>query len=191
MKKTLKSVLLTLSLSICACGSDNTPYDGATTSNDALPAPSEMMSNNQESEFAGVLIISEIMSSNDTAQMDEAGEFDDWIELYNDGETALNLAGWRIADENDYPSAFQFSDEVVIDAKGYLIVWADNDTEQGPLHASFKLSGDGEEIWLYDPEGFVVQHLIFGAIETDTTYGQQSDGDYAELDNPTPGAPNQ
>lgn len=123
--------------------------------------------------------------------MDEQGEFDDWLELFNTGDTDLNLSGWRIADENAYDDAFEFSDTVTIDAQGYLLVWADNDTEQGPLHASFKLSADGEAVWLYDAEGLVVQHLTFGAFEADTTYGRQVDGMYETLPASTPGAANQ
>ena len=90
-----------------------------------------------------------------------------------------------------FEEAFELTTDAVIDSKGYLIVWADKETDQGPLHASFKLSGDGEEIWLYDADGGLVQTLTFGSIDTDTTYGRLSDGRYDNLPTPTPNAPNE
>src|SRR5690606_2261306 len=62
---------------------------------------------------------------------------------------------------------------------------------QGPLHASFKLSKDGEEIGLFDPAGNLIDGRQFGPQLTDVAFGRLAGGTgwFALLD-PTPGRPN-
>ena len=43
--------------------------------------------------FTAVPLITEFVASNDTGLQDENGDRSDWIELFNDGDTALDLAG--------------------------------------------------------------------------------------------------
>ena len=38
------------------------------------------------------------MSSNFSAMQDEDGKYNDWIEIYNTGNTAVNLAGYGLSD---------------------------------------------------------------------------------------------
>ena len=103
------------------------------------------------------LFINEIMAKNDNVIADEAGEFDDWIELYNAGTSPVNLAGYYFSEEITDPTFWEIPDTdpslTTIPAGGYLIIWADKDPEQGPHHIDFKLSADGQEIYLYGPDG--------------------------------------
>jgi len=46
--------------------------------------------------------MNEICSSNSSLVADEAGQFDDWIELLNSGNTAVNLQGWSIGKESNW-----------------------------------------------------------------------------------------
>jgi hypothetical protein len=71
-------------------------------------------------------------------------------------------------------------------------VWTDDEPDQGPLHASFALARDGEQIGLYDPAGTPVSTFSFGPQETDVSYGRLQDGgeNLGTLPVPTPGAPN-
>ena len=39
------------------------------------------------------LVINEILASNDGANTDENGEFDDWFEIYNTGAEAVDIGG--------------------------------------------------------------------------------------------------
>ena len=61
------------------------------------------------------VVINEIMYNTPSANPAE-----EWIELYNRGTNAANLAGWRISDGVSY--AFP---NVTIPAGGYLVVAAD------------------------------------------------------------------
>ena len=46
-----------------------------------------------EDIILGDLVINEIMAANDQTEADEYGEFDDWIEIYNNGDESINLLG--------------------------------------------------------------------------------------------------
>jgi hypothetical protein len=77
------------------------------------------------------------------------------------------------------------------------LVWADDDTDQNgftnQLHASFRLSQDGEVIALLAPNGQVVDSVSFGEQRTDISEGRSPDGQsapYIAFSSPTPARPN-
>ena len=46
-----------------------------------------------------VVLINELLAVNDTIISDEAGDFDDWFELYNPEDAEVDLTGWTITDD--------------------------------------------------------------------------------------------
>jgi len=122
------------------------------------------------------VVINELMSSNKTAVADEAGDFDDWIELYNNGDNSIDLSGYGLSDDAANLGKFKIPDGVSITGKGYLIIWADDDQEQGILHAQFKLSSIGETVFLTDPSNNVVDQIAFGEIPEDQTFARDPNG---------------
>ena len=141
-----------------------------------------------------VLFINEFMSSNDSAISDENGEFDDWIELFNGGDSDIYLPGYYLTDDFSRPRKWPLPD-VKINAKGFLLIWADEDGSQGQLHANFKLSADGEEIGLFKSDSIYtapVDTLTFPAQLADISYGRVFDGsaEWDFLTSPTPGTSN-
>ncbi|TWU48095.1 CotH kinase family protein [Rubripirellula reticaptiva] len=145
--------------------------------------------------LAGDLFINEIMADNDTIieDPDEAGAYEDWVEIYNAGTTAIDLGGKYLTDDVDAPTQWQFPAGSTIAAGDYLLIWADGETEQGDNHASFKLSASGETVALYDTDGTTLLDTIeFGAQSTDVAYGRSPDGSetLSVLTTPTPGAAN-
>lgn len=144
------------------------------------------------------LVINEFMASNDSSYADENGEFDDWIEVYNPSDFELDLGGVYITDTigDTTMTTWQIpagSDDTKIPAKGYLILWADKETDQGPLHVDIKLSGSGEDIALTAADGLtVIDQLTYTEQITDISYGRIPDGSatWGPLDPPTPGIPN-
>jgi hypothetical protein len=113
------------------------------------------------------VVINELMADNATTVTDPSGAFEDWIELYNRGEADLDLSGWYLSDKIDNPTKWSFPAGTQIPAGGYLIVWADEDGSQGPLHANFKLSKGGEAVLLSAPDQTRVDEIIFGPQQTD------------------------
>ena len=145
------------------------------------------------------LIINELMASNDAAYADEHGDYDDWIEIYNSNAFPVNVGGLYLTDDLDDPTQVQIPatapDTTTIPAGGFLVLWADKESEQGVLHLEFKLSGDGEQIGLAQVVGndtTFIDSLTFGPQWADTSYGYITDGsgDRAYFNPATPGETN-
>lgn len=113
----------------------------------------------------GDVVINEFLAQN-TLIPDPAGEFDDWIELYNTTASEINLSGMYLSDNDAQPTMWQFPDNTTIAPNGYLIVWADEDSGQVGLHANFKLSVDGDHIRLSNIDGSVLDTITFGPQST-------------------------
>ena len=143
----------------------------------------------------GGFVVNEILASNDAVIADEMGEFDDWIELYNSSGEALSLAGLFVTDDLLQPNKFALPDSTVQPGE-FVILWADDDEEQGPMHTSFNLNADGEDAALFrsdGADGFELVSLIsFGPQTTDISLGRLEDGGDAlsRFGDPTPGASN-
>jgi len=95
-----------------------------------------------------MLFINEFLASNSTTNTDEHGNYDDWIEVYNAEDVVVWLGDKYMTDNLSQPSKWQLPD-AYIDPGAFQIIWADGETDQGPFHASFKLSKDGEDIGLF------------------------------------------
>ena len=140
------------------------------------------------------LYINEFMASNATTIADENGDFDDWIEIYNVGTSSVWMGDKYLTDDLGNPDKWQFPD-VSIGTGGFLIVWADDEINQGPLHANFKLSGVGEEIGMFNNQASVfasIDAYIFAAQTTDVSEGRNPDGgsEWKFYQFPTPGISN-
>ena len=141
------------------------------------------------------VVINEVMASNTSTIADPQGEFDDWIELHNVTDAEVDLSGWHLSDEPNNPRKWQFPDGTKIPARGFLLVWADEDGLDTPgLHASFKLSAEGEAIFLTDTDAnqnAVLDSLDYELQQTDRSYGRPAaNPDEFIPMNPTPGAAN-
>ena len=99
------------------------------------------------------VVINELMADNTKSLADPQGENDDWIELHNVSDYAVNLSGMYLSDNQNNPRKWQFPDDTQIAPGGYLIVWADEDgNAESGLHANFKLSKSGETVMLIDTD---------------------------------------
>ncbi|MGB0888053.1 MAG: CotH kinase family protein [Vicingaceae bacterium] len=125
---------------------------------------------------SGDVVINEISASNSNVQADPDGEFDDWIELYNNTTSPIVLDGYYLSDNDNNPTKWTFPTGTTINANDYLIVWADNDTMQSGLHANFKLSSSGESVLLSNASSNLIDEVTFGIQTTDITYGRFQNG---------------
>jgi len=142
-------------------------------------------------------VINEILASNREAVEDPQGDYDDWIELYNPGRTAIDVGGMYLTDDAALPTKWQIptdqAEATTIESLGYLLIWADGDLTASGLHAGFKLDADGEELHLIAADGVTVLDSIeFGPQVVDVSYGRYPDGDpnLRHMAEPTPGATN-
>jgi hypothetical protein len=123
------------------------------------------------------VVINELMASNTSTHADEAGEFEDWIELHNNNNFSVDLGGFFLTDNPANLDKWEIPQGTTIPADGYLIFWADEDRAQGPAnHTNFKLSAAGELVYLLDPTLAIVDSVTFGAQTTDMGYARIPNG---------------
>lgn len=147
-----------------------------------------------------VLSINEFMSNNNNTHSDNFGEFNDWIEIYNPGEYPVDIGGMYMTDNLGNPSAWQITssepDITTIPPGGFLLLWADGNINQGPLHLGFKLSSQGEQIGLFkkvNSQFIVVDSITYFQQPADISFGRYPNGGNAwnySHNGATPGASN-
>ena len=123
--------------------------------------------------------ISEFMAANATGLQDEDGDFTDWIELYNAGGGAVNLAGWHLTDDPADLARWTLP-ATNLPAGGFLVVHASGKDRTSPrLHASFSLAAGGEYLALVRPDGTTIESEYAPAYPEqydDVSYGIQTHG---------------
>lgn len=144
------------------------------------------------------LAINEVMASNSETKADPQGQYDDWIEIYNYGGAPIDTGGLYLTDDPNDPTKWQIpaTDPALttVAPGGYLLIWADGDTQAQGLHAGFKLSAAGEELALFAADGAtLVDAMAFPKLSADVSYGRRPDaGNELRYFVPaTPGAANQ
>ncbi len=146
---------------------------------------------------AGRVVLNELLASNVDYLADAAGEYDDWVELYNAGDVAMDVGGIYLTDDLSTLTKWQIPTDTpgrtVIAAHGYLLIWADKDVTQEGLHAGFSLDASGETLALVDADGVtILDRVTFGEQRADISYGRVPDGTDAWqlMAFPTPGIAN-
>ena len=106
-----------------------------------------------KSSLAMPIKVNEVSAGN-TIFACETWKRSDWIELYNNTDTDLDVAGLYLSDDTDQPMKYQIVKKselcnTIIPARGHLTVWADGletTDDQTQLHANFKLSNSDDQI---------------------------------------------
>jgi hypothetical protein len=96
-----------------------------------------------------------------------------------------NPLKWRIPDHDP--------DRTSIAPGGYLLLWLDDEPQEGSNHAPFKLNAAGEHLRLSDSAGNRIDSISFGQQTGDVSLGRLPDGTgpWTLFPSPTPLAPNQ
>lgn len=122
------------------------------------------------------VVINELMASNGSTQTDEAGEYEDWIELYNRGTQIIDLSGYHITDNDFNLTKWEIPTGTLLAPNAYLIIWADEDSAQGPMHANFRLASAGEGVMLINADGQIADYIDFGAQSMDQGFARVPNG---------------
>jgi hypothetical protein len=141
------------------------------------------------------VVINEILAANDRSGRDEAGEADDWVELYNRGAAPVELGGLHLSDDPAAPRKWSLPAATLMPG-ARVLVWCDREAGQGPFHASFQLDQDGEGVGLYAVEDGIARALDFvrfGPQAADRSLGRVPDGAATLREGlcPTPDAANE
>ncbi|NES42014.1 choice-of-anchor E domain-containing protein [Moorena sp. SIO2C4] len=146
--------------------------------------PSASIVPEEASPEAGNIVINEVLYAQ-TGSSAEAN--DEFIELYNSSDNAVDISNWKLADSNlifnstdntgnitgDAANpAYIFPNNTTLQPGEYAVIWIGNNTSdhQAPdaafqdwLGKAAKLNNAGEDIWLYDEEFKIVDYIAYGS----------------------------
>ncbi len=136
--------------------------------------------------------LNEVLPSNSNDCADEMGERNDWLELYNTGDSAVDLAGYSLTDDTASPRKSVIPEGGSIEPRSALLFWADDTPDQGKTHLAFKFKKIAEEVVLYDPNEVQVDLFRWSNGVSDVSFARVPDGTGAWIAcaKPTCGAKN-
>lgn len=183
MRTKLASLTLCLSLT-AACSGATTPDNSKSptnmqTANNAtnLMTANNTTSSNNAAAYAG-LFINEVAAT---------GDPDDWFELYNGSDAAIDLGGLTYSDDLTVPDTATIPAGTML-AAGAFMVFDATDTAAG-----FKLGGD-EALGLFTADGAEIDSVDWneGDSPAGKSFGRIPDGtgEFITLNAVSPGAPN-
>lgn len=79
----------------------------------------------------GQIVINEFVPANIEGH-DNNGSFDDWIEIFNDGSSSVNLQGYGLTDDPTKPYLFRFP-SYILDDDEFVIVFANDENNNLPV----------------------------------------------------------
>ncbi|MDO5111693.1 MAG: lamin tail domain-containing protein [Clostridia bacterium] len=147
------------------------------------------------------LHFSEMMGSNRTSlSLDKT--YPDWAELYNSGAEAINLSGYAVSNSVTNPAKWVFPN-ISIEPGERLLLYATGDgvsansisfdanaVQKKNLRLNFFISSTGETLYLFDPEGRLLDKLSAGSFLPDVSCGRAPDGQIRYYKLGTPGQEN-
>lgn len=117
--------------------------------------------------------INEVCCLNGNIIRDGVNDCSDYIELYNASDRTVNLAGWHLSDDETSPTKYILPECEI--APGEYTVFYANDLE-GDQNLPFKLSNEGEKVFLSDTQGVLVDSVAVPGLKLNETYARVTDG---------------
>lgn len=127
-----------------------------------------------EKPVAQELSINEVMSNNDGASLDDQLETEDYVEIVNRSDSAVQLSGFEIGHVAQRRTSLP---ELTLDAQERVVLFADDAPGQGERHLPLKFSADGEVLQLWK-KGHCqpIDRVQFPALEENQVYARYPDG---------------
>ena len=95
----------------------------------------------------GQVVINEICPSNVTTIQNSDGKYSDWIELYNNGSSLIDLSGYGLTDDINSPYQFKFIAHE-LEAGGNVIIFA-SDSNSNTVIDHYEMAVDAQSEWKY------------------------------------------
>ena len=127
------------------------------------------------------IIISEVMSSNNSIDFEGDKKTYDYIELENRGQKALSIKGYGLTTNTKNPAAFRFPDKTLQPGEHILVLASGLTAAQAEkkkyLHAPFGLSMEGETLALFDAKDKLVDKYNLGYMQQNISIGREEGKD--------------
>ncbi len=172
--------------------------DGGNTF-EKMDVPTPNAPNQGPRELVSGIFINELMARNSSTYLNNLGEFDDWLELYNSNDVPVNVGGLYLTDQESNLTLWQIPstrpDSTTIPSKGFLVFYPTTKIRAGVLHSDFQLAGNGEFVALvqmYQNQAQVLDSISYPPIGSDVSYGriQDASSQWITFTTPTPNASN-
>ena len=127
-------------------------------------------------------VINEVMVVNETNYVDDFGQRNGWIEIYNNTAATKDLGGRYLTNDRNNPKKYPIPRGDVltrIPPHQHVLFWADDEPFNGTFHVNFKLDPTQDNyIALYENDGKTLldEIVIPAGMLTDQTYGYPNDG---------------
>lgn len=135
------------------------------------------------------LVISEVMNSNYSYLEQNGGKYYDWIELYNNTNSTINLNEYSLTEEKgDYNSKLP---NIKLKSKEYIVFMASGNSKLSNSkyrHLDFKIS-NLDSLYLYHDRKIVDSLFVYN-IPKGYSYGRNTTGGRYYFKTPTPGKAN-
>jgi len=98
----------------------------------------------------------------------------DWVEVFNTSAEEVDISGYKIYDNGGLSGSKpkkEFPSGSLVPANGFLVIVVDHEEESG-----FGLSSGGDNVWLEDAEGNVIDFVAVPALEETQSFGRFADG---------------
>ena len=121
------------------------------------------------------IIINEVLASNSKGYADGFGEHDDWIELYNLTDSSIQLSGMFLTDDPEDPTKHEIGNSekwTSVASKEFILLWVDDDPEQGKRHISFSLNRKGGYIGLFDRDTVLLDEVYYSVQKRNNSLGK-------------------
>ncbi len=139
------------------------------------------------SVYGRAQMINEVSSSNFSNYNHPTEGYIDWIEIYNETGSSVDLEDFYLTDDYNVPNKWNFPD-IDLNAGEYLVFMAKefslNDTT-----VNFSLSQNGANIYLFDDGGIFIDSINVPELKADDTYGRIN-SNYYFFRNGSPGDDN-
>ena len=126
--------------------------------------------------------LNELQPDNVSGPVDDQGDRDPWVELFNSGDSSLSLDGFHLSADHATPRQWAFPASTSIGAGEFLVVWLDGEsgeTSETELHANFIPASVSGSVLLTQASGasdVVVDYLNYSGLGIDRSYGAYPDG---------------
>ena len=186
------ALLLSMALLILAGCSDSSSNSVTGDTDPKPPGPGDPCPQPSTAQLS--IRINEAMVDNVSTLPDTNGTFFPWVEFYNPGPEAMDLAGAYFSDslaDNQkwvFPCQFQ---ETILQPGQFLVLFFGGDGNPDDLHIDFMPELTGDQIWVLNQSSDFFSFNA-GDLAADQSAGRFPDGDSVVevLSAPTPGNPN-
>ena len=178
--------------SMCFSGGGWQTCDLPSPGNENTAAGHERSNKSSGSELAQSdikLVLSELVAKNAGGLKDSDGELSDWLELTNVSSVPVSMKGISVTNSVSDPAKWLIKADRVLDPGASVVIFASgkNRAEGDELHASFRLSSEGESLWVFDQDARFICATSYTELGDGLAWQLGDDGNYVKTYAQTPG----